>query len=305
MAVHTPLTENQIAGFLANYDLGQLVSFKAIQGGVTNSNFFVSTQQGEFVLTLFEALSVGELDFYINVLENLASYLPVACPLKDRVGERVHRIENKPVVIAERLPGAHIAQPSDFQCKKIGETLAVLHKTTAQLNFFHANPRSFSWQQNTLEKLLPHLSRKEKSLAERAFKTALSISHESLPTTIIHGDLFRDNVLFEGESLTALLDFYYCCTDAMAYDIAVTAVDWCFDTQDCWVESRFQALLLGYEHIRKLHPAEHKNFNALLVQACCRFWLSRRLAELEEDKDVLKKPAEEMFKRLDAALKKT
>lgn len=303
MAVHTPLSTHQIADFLANYELGQLHGFKPIHGGVTNSNFFVETDTGEYVLTLFEALSAGELQFYVDVLVHLDSYLPVACPLQDRMGERVQRIHNKPVVIAPRLAGEHLEQPNDSECRKIGETLSVLHKTTQHLNVYHANPRSFSWQQKTLEELLPHLSLQEKRIAEKSFQAALTVPHELLPSTIIHGDLFRDNVLFENESLTGILDFYYCCTDAMVYDIAVTAVDWCFDANNQWVESRFQAILVGYEYIRKLHPVERDAFNALLAQACSRFWLSRRWAELfVTDNSVLKKPSSEMFERLSFAL---
>ncbi|HET8705077.1 MAG TPA: homoserine kinase [Pseudomonadales bacterium] len=303
MAVHTPLSTHQIEDLLKNYQLGQFRSVKPIHGGVTNSNFFLETDQGEYVLTLFEALSAGELQFYIDVLVHLESYLPVACPIKDRVGERIQRIYNKPVVIAEKLAGEHIDQPCDAECRKIGETLAVLHKTTQHLSVYHPNPRSFSWQQKTLEELLPHLSLAEKRVAEKAFQAALTVPHELLPATIIHGDLFRDNVLFENETLTGILDFYYCCTDAMIYDIAVTAVDWCFDENNQWVESRFQGMLVGYEYIRKLHPVERDSFHSLLAQACSRFWLARRWAELYvTDETVLKKPSAEMYARLNFAL---
>lgn len=303
MAVHTPLSAEQIAAFLSGYELGSLCRYRAIHGGVTNTNFFVETDQGEFVLTLFEDLSTGELQFYVDVLAHLDSYLPVACPIPDRVGERIQRIYNKPVVIVPMLPGAHLDQPNLAECRKIGEALAVLHKTTELMKVYHPNPRSFSWQQKTLEALLPHLTLAEKRCAEKAFQAALTVPHELLPATLIHGDLFRDNVLFENESLTALLDFYYCCTDAMVYDLAVTAVDWCFDENNQWLESRYDALLVGYQYIRKLHPVELEAFNALLVQACSRFWLSRRWAEIfVTDPEVLKKSSADMFVRLHAAL---
>ncbi|QGZ29278.1 homoserine kinase [Stutzerimonas stutzeri] len=281
MSVFTPLQREELETFLAPYRLGRLRDFEGIAAGSENSNFFVSLEQGEYVLTLVERGPTQDLPFFIELLDVLhRARLPVPYALRTERGEALRTLAQKPAMLQPRLPGKHVAAPNAHHCAEVGRLLARLHLATRDRIIERRSDRGLDWMQAegpSLAMALPddHLPLLRDGLAEIA---ELKPKILALPRANLHADLFRDNVLFEGSHLTGVIDFYNACSGPMLYDIAISVNDWCSHPNSELDEDRSQALLAAYSSLRRFTPAEAELWKPMLRVACVRFWLSRLIA---------------------------
>lgn len=306
MSVFTPLEHDELEAFLAPYQLGRLRDFQGIEAGTENSNFFVSLEQGEYVLTLIERGPQQDLPFFIELLEVLhQARLPVPYALGTAQGETLRSLAGKPALLQPRLPGKHVTAPNSPQCAEVGRLLARIHVATRERIIERPSDRGLDWMQQEgpgLALSLPedHLPLLRDGLTEIA---ELRPKILALPRANLHADLFRDNVLFEGSHLTGVIDFYNACSGPMLYDVAIAVNDWCSHPNGELDQPRCEALLAAYSSLRRFTPAEAELWQPMLRVACMRFWLSRLIAAQKfAGQDVLIKNPEE-FCRLLAARK--
>lgn len=271
MSVYTTVGRAELAAWLQPLGLGELIDHAGIAAGMQNSNYFVTTAAGRFVLTLFEHLEPAALDFYLALQDRLAhSGLPCPQPLADSQGQRWRVLAGKPAALLSCLPGAAAEQVSVEQCRVVGALLARLHLAAADMADALPNPCGAAWRQRVGESLLPLVDAEERLVLadELAFQSAQDWS--ALPRGVIHADLFRDNVLWDASGqLSGVLDFYFAGEDAWLFDLAVVANDWCAD------EVALLALIDGYAGIRPLLEAERQAWPAMRRAAALRFWLLR------------------------------
>jgi homoserine kinase type II len=281
MAVYTEVSFEEAAALVARLDIGALTRLESCRGGIENTNYFADTTRGAWVLTLFERLTERELPFYLHLMKHLARHgVPVPDPQADAAGELLHRLRGKPAAVVNRLPGHHHLAPDDAHAASVGAVLARLHR--AALDFTPAQPhlRGLDWIAETVPVVLPFLDAGTASLIadELAFQrqVAASPAYAALPRGPIHADLFRDNVMFEGDRLTGLFDFYFAGVDTWLFDVAVCLNDWCIDLESGrLVEQRAAAFVAAYDAERRLEGSELRLLPALMRQAALRFWTSR------------------------------
>ena len=281
MSVFTPLTRPELETFLAPYDLGRLLDFQGIAAGTENSNFFISLEQGEFVLTLVERGPSEDLPFFIELLDVLHDAdMPVPYALRDRDGNALREVAGKPALLQPRLSGKHIKSPNGQHCAQVGELLAHIHLATRERIIQRRTDRGLDWMQACGEELMPRLSPAQQTLLQAALAEMSSCKARimALPQANLHADMFRDNVMFEGTHLTGVIDFYNACSGPMLYDIAITLNDWCCDEQGHIDVPRAQALLGAYAALRPFTAGETELWPLMLRVACVRFWLSRLVA---------------------------
>jgi homoserine kinase type II len=281
MSVFTTVTIQQLQDWLQGYTIGDLVELKGISSGVTNTNYFVITAESRYVLTLFEHNTMDELPYFIDLMSHLATHgVPCPKPIANQSGVSLHMLNDKPAVLISCLKGQDVVLPNAAQCAEVGAVLAKMHVVgqsfmaqTAYQN--HRNPRDAEWRKRTAEKVMVHLASDDQRLLKTtmAFQESLDIS--KLPQGVIHADLFRDNVLFDGDKIGGLIDFYYACQDSLAYDLAIAVNDWCVNSDGSLDATRLNAMLRAYEAIRPFELAEQLAWNSLLRIAALRFWLSR------------------------------
>ena len=285
MAVFTEVSAHEAAALTLRLGAGKLVSLTGIAAGIENTNYFVSTRSGDWVLTLFERLTAAELPFYLGLMQHLAQRgLPVPEPRADAQGRLLHRVAGKPAALVNRLPGQHQLAPDLHHCAQLGSLLARLHLAAADFLLLQGNLRGLAWWQAMAPRLLPYLSPAQQQLLKDELifqqQVAASAAHAALPCGAVHADLFCDNVLFDGlpghEKLTGCFDFYFAGIDSFAYDLAVCLNDWCLNADDASLdEARAQALLQSYSLHRPLTANEARLMPAMLRAAALRFWLSR------------------------------
>jgi homoserine kinase type II len=281
MSVYTPVSAKELAEFLRQYPTGTLVAFSGIAGGIENTNFFVSTTGGEYVLTLFEHHSHDELGYFLKLMQHWAHVgIPTPCPLRTQEGELLSSINGKPAALVARLQGTHLEHPSPAQCAEVGTMLARMHVTGAEFSLQRAPDRGHTWRVDTAQTLLPNLSTKDAGLLRAELDFQQTIPFEQLPAGTTHADLFRDNVLFQDGHLSGILDLYFACTDALLYDLAVVVNDWCCQENGALDTPRLQACLNAYQQVRPWKALEQRYWPALLRAAALRFWLSRLVAKL-------------------------
>jgi homoserine kinase type II len=276
MAVYTALSNVDVTAFIQPLDLGALCSVGGVASGIENTNYFVDTASGSYVLTLFERLTVDELPFYLHLMKHLAARgIPVPDPVANSAGDILHEVGGKPAVIVDRLPGRSVVAPSPAQCRAVGEVLARMHVDGQDYSRHQPNPRGLDWWRATAPVVHAFLSAEQQALlaSEMAFQeqVAASAAFAQLPRGPVHGDLFRDNVLFEGERVAGVLDFYFAGCDVLLFDVAVCLNDWCVGDQGAQAD----AFLEGYEAVRPLGAVEHDLLPALRRAGALRFWLSR------------------------------
>lgn len=281
MSVFTTVTIQQLQIWLEGYAIGELLELKGISAGITNTNYFVTTSQNRYVLTLFEQNSLQELPFYIDLMDHLAHHdVPCPQPIGNKKGETLHMLNGKPAVLISCLSGRDVEAPTARHCSEVGAVLAKMHiaglsfkeKNTAQP---HRNPRDVMWRQKTAAMVLPHLSLEDQTLLKATLQFQENLDLSMLPSGVIHADLFRDNVLFDGNKVGGLIDFYYAYRDAFVYDLAITVNDWCVQPDGKLDAEKLDAMLQAYQSVRPLVPAEQAAFNSMLRIAALRFWLSR------------------------------
>ena len=276
MAVFTTVDEAQLRSWLRAYPLGELLELRGIASGITNTNYFVTTSQGRYVLTLFEKNTPDELPYFLDLMTHLAAHgIPCPDPVKTRDGQALGTLNGKPAALVSRLRGRSLEQPTAAHCGKIGDVLARMHLAGASFEQRMKNPRGLEWRLQTAAAVLPLLRDEAADLLRRELDFQADNLPGALPAGVIHADLFRDNVLFEGEQLGGLIDFYYACNDAFLYDIAIAANDWCCEPDGRLDAARVAALLHGYTQVRALTAAERSAWPVMLRVAALRFWLSR------------------------------
>jgi homoserine kinase type II len=281
MAVFTPVPRELLDPWLARYPVGALRSYRGIAEGIENSNFFVDTDAGTWVLTLFERLPADRLPFHLDLMRHFASRgVPCPDPVADRDGALWSPLAGRPAALVTRLPGRGVEQPTVAQCASVGELLARMHDASIDFDGRQPNPRGTDWRESVAAVLVPRLPAAAAALladelaAQRAFADGALAS--SLPAGAVHADLFRDNVLFDGERIGGVIDFYFAGVDTWLFDLAVTCNDWCIDdASGAFDPARLQALLDGYTARRPLAEAECLAWPMALRAAALRFWLSR------------------------------
>lgn len=276
MSVFTPVDSPELETLLKEYDLGALIDFKGISEGIENTNYFVTTTGGEYVLTLFESIGFDELPYYLELMAFMAEHgLPCAHPLADRRGHYLRHFKGKPASLVQRLKGHSVMNPDLDQCRAIGKALGRLHVEGRNFTARRENTRGFTWWRAVTERLLPHLDDTDALLLREELNFQARHRPLDLPQGVIHGDLFRDNVLFRDNQITGIIDFYYACHDALLYDVAITVNDWCTYPDDLLRWDKALALLSGYHEQRALQSRERAAWPILLRAAALRFWLSR------------------------------
>lgn len=278
MSVFTPLTPEQVASWLKRYSLGSLERLEGVAEGLQNSNFFVDTAHGRYVLTVFEQFNREELPFFVNLMAHLARHgIPCPAPIANRDNEYVGEIAGKPAVIVTRLGGRSLTQPGIAHCAAIGALLGDLHVAAQSCGVRQNHARGAAWRRETAKQLLPLLPADDAALLRDEIRHEAQVRRGDLPRGIIHADLFRDNVLFDGEHVSGLLDFYFAGVDDLLFDLAVAANDWCQNDAGELDAARTRALLGGYHAVRPLNERERAAWPSMLRAAALRFWLSRLL----------------------------
>ncbi|AHV93066.1 homoserine kinase [Bordetella holmesii] len=285
MAVFTPVSDQDARALLETYDIGELISLRGITAGIENTNFFLHTTQGEYVLTLFEVLTQQQLPFYIELMHYLAERgIPVPQPQTLKNGSRLTALHGKPAAIVSRLPGGYEPAPGALHCALTGATLARAHKAGADFPLRQPNLRGLTWWQETAPKVMPFLTPEQTCLLNeelQAQRTAAAEPERSeLPGGPAHCDLFRDNVLFAGTFDSPLMggfiDFYFAGCDTWLFDVAVAVNDWCIDRDSGeFIPELVHAWLAAYAQERPFTDAERRAWPLMLRAAALRFWLSR------------------------------
>ncbi len=282
MSVFTPLQRDELDAFLAPYRLGRLRDFEGIAAGSENSNFFVSLERGEYVLTLVERGPVADLPFFIELLDVLhQARLPVPFAIRTEAGEALRSLAEKPALLQPRLAGKHVASPNAHHCAEVGRWLARLHLATRDRIIERRSDRGLDWMQQEGPSLAMSLPPEPLELLRDGLAEIAELKPKilALPRANLHADLFRDNVLFEGSHLTGVIDFYNACSGPMLYDLAIAVNDWCSHPNGELDDERSQALLAAYSALRRFSPAEAELWRPMLRVACVRFWLSRLIAK--------------------------
>ena len=281
MAVYTPVTRSRLEDWLARHPVGSLVAFEGIVAGIENTNYFVDTTGGRWVLTLFERLGPAELPYHLNLMRHLAAR-GIACPdpVADADGALWSMLAGRPAALVTRLPGCGVDRPTIAHAAPVGELLARMHVAAADFPEAQPDPRGLAWQVDTAARLAPRLPAAAAALladelgAQRRFHD--DDAARALPRGATHADLFRDNLLFDGDRIGGVIDFYFAGTNPWIYDLAVVCNDWCIDDASGRLDpARLDALVGAYRRVRPLGDAERDAWPMMLRAAALRFWLSR------------------------------
>lgn len=285
MAVFTIVSDDSAVSLLNEYSLGELVSLRGITAGIENTNYFLTTTRGEFVLTIFEVLTIEQLPFYIELMHHLASrQIPVPQPQTRKDGKRISLFEGKPACIVTRLPGGYEPTPNVNHCQLAGHTLARAHLAGHDFHIEQPNLRGLDWWIKTAPIVTPFLSAHQTSLLQGTLDEQIHYSKTSLWTTLptgpSHCDLFRDNVLFAGTheqpQMGGMIDFYFAGWDHWLFDVAVSINDWCIErSTGALIPELVQAWLNAYAAVRPFTDDERECWPAMLRGAALRFWISR------------------------------
>jgi len=276
MSVFTTLTLPEAKILLQDFSIGEIIELKGIAAGITNTNYFVMTEQARYVLTIFEQNAFEELPYFVNLMTHLASHgIPCPTPIADQQGVDLRVIKDKPALLISCLNGSNTQTPTPNQCAAVGRALAQMHLAGNSFKQTAHNQRDATWRSNTAEQVMDQLNADDQAILTQALAFQDQLDLSALPEGVIHGDLFRDNVLFDGETLGGFIDFYYACRDVLAYDVAITVNDWCLNEDGSFDEPRLNALMQAYNAVRPFNDAEKQVWQGLLCIAALRFWLSR------------------------------
>lgn len=276
MSVFTPVPEDELARWLDEFAIGHLVTLEGIPAGVQNSNFFLTTTLGRYVLTLFETIPRADLPFYLYLTAHLAHHgLPVPAPVANRYNEYLGTLSGRPAALVRRLSGRSVTEASKHHCRSVGAMLAGLHRAGLSYGRKQPNPRGQAWRKQTGATLLPHLPPDDAALLAAELEWQAGQDFAALPRGVIHADLFRDNVLWDGDHIGGVIDFYFAGIDALLFDVAVTVNDWCSMADGSLDAERAGAMLEAYAAERTFTAAEHQAWPAMMRAAALRFWLSR------------------------------
>ena len=297
MSVFTTLTLDEVRAWLRDFSIGDITELRGIAAGITNTNYFVITEKNRYVLTIFEKNTLEELPYFVNLMTHLAAHgVPCPTPIADVNGVALHALKGKPALMVSCLKGKDVATPNLAQVVEVALTLAKLHVAGGSFKQVSFNQRGQAWFAATTQKVLPTLNLQEQALLQSELAYQLTLNTSQLPQGVIHGDLFRDNVLFDDDSLGGFIDFYYACNDVLAYDLAIAVNEWCLHHNGADLGNidteKVDAFLSAYQSVRPLTSLELTCWPALLRRAALRFWLSRlhdfhfpQLGEITHAKD--------------------
>jgi len=299
MAVYTEVTDEELNAFIGNYDVGRLLSYKGIAEGVENSNFLVHTDKASFILTLYEKrVNPADLPYFLNLMQHLAAKgLSCPTPVASRSGELLGTLSGRPAALVTFLEGMWVRRPRVDHCAELGKAMAELHVDGMDYDGFRKNALDVTGWRPLFEQCGPRSDTVQPSLGA---EIAAELDHlervwpKDLPGGVIHADLFPDNVFFLGDRLSGLIDFYFACNDAFAYDIAICLNAWCFEQDLSFNVTKARALLKGYSEVRPLSAAEHDALPILSRGAALRFLLTRLYDWLSVPEGALVTPKDPM-----------
>ena len=279
MAVFTPINQEELISFLDQYEISKLIDFQGILEGIENSNFKIITEKENYILTIFEKrVNPEEIPFFIDLLSHLSKKnFPCPKPIKNKKGENINFLKGKSSILISFLEGQQKLTVSNNHCKQVGETLGLLHKNTNDFILKRENTMGLTQWETIIAKCESLNFHKYANMITLIRNELIFINKEwpeKLPTGVIHGDVFKDNVFFKNEKFSGLIDFYFSCNDFLAYDIAITTNAWCFDDNN-FNKDKFIALISGYENNRRLQKDEVKKFSVLLRAASLRILITR------------------------------
>jgi homoserine kinase type II len=279
LSVYTPVSQAELAAWLRGYSVGALEALEPIPAGIENTNYFVTTTQGRYVLTLFERLPAAELPFYLGLMAHLARHgIPCPAPIASLADVYLGELNGKPAALVTRLPGRSVERPGARECAELGALLARMHLAGRSYAAYLENPRGPRWWRAAARELQPYLDAAARRRIDEELAFQAGQRFPDLPRGPVHADLFRDNALFAEGRLSGVIDFYFAGVDCLLYDVAVCANDWCLidPLQDRRLEpSRVRSLLGAYHALRPFAAAEQAAWPAMLRAAALRFWLSR------------------------------
>ncbi len=276
MSVFTTVAPEQLSAWLGNYSIGTLTRLEGIAAGIENTNYYVTTTHGRYVLTLFEKLKPGELPFYLELMAHLARHgIPSPQPIASLGNEYLGELNGRPAAIVTCVPGRDLQQVDAGHCATIGELLAQMHLAGASYRAEMPNPRGARWWRAAMPNVLPFLDARAAALLQEEVRFQALYRGEDLPRGVIHADLFRDNVLWDGERVGGIIDFYFACNDALLYDVAIAVNDWCIEDNAALDRKRTTALLAAYHRVRPFTAIERGAWPVLLRAGALRFWISR------------------------------
>jgi len=294
MAVYTHVSAEALTDFLTRFNVGELVSAKGIAEGVENSNYLVDTTQGRFILTLYEKrVAADDLPYFMGLLDHLAAKgLPVPPAIKDRDGREIHKLAGRPACLIRFLPGVSVTTPTPAQARATGAAMADMHRAVADFTATRPNSMGVAtwaplWERcgRSLDEIAPGLHDDLGLVIDSVTKRWSRLDYDSCA---IHADLFPDNVLMLGDTVSGLIDFYFACTDARIYDLAITHAAWSFDATGRHFHAPIgEALIAGYEQSFPLRDDERNQFMTFAAGACIRFTLSRAWDWLNTPADAL------------------
>jgi homoserine kinase type II len=280
MSVYTPVSAEELDAWLTRYAVGPLSEIAPIAAGIENTNYFVTTTKGRYVLTLYERLPAEELPFYLNLMAHLArAGVECPAPIPDRTAALFSVLNGKPASLVTRVDGAPMDSPDALHCAAVGAALGRLHLASVTYRPRLTNRRGPAWWRQAARAVRPFVDPAQSQLLAAEIRFLTGFAKVRMPRGAIHGDLFCDNVLFVGERVSGIIDFGFAATDFLAYDLAITVNDWCIVNEGtqagALVPELVGALVNAYDAVRPLAPDERAQWPALLRAAALRFWLSR------------------------------
>lgn len=293
MAVYTQVSAEALSSLLAGYDVGKLVSAKGIAEGVENSNYLIDTTMGRFILTLYEKrVDSADLPFFLALLDHLADKgLPVPRAIRDRDGRQIQEVAGRPACLIEFLPGVSVSHPTAAQAYAAGAALGRMHAALADFTRERPNALGLSGWHELAARCGRDLDHISAGLGERVSEELAWLDQHwprTLARSVIHADLFPDNVLMRGDAVSGMIDFYFACSDLRAWDVAVTHSAWCFENDGTGFHTdRAAGIIAGYEDTFGLSAMERAAFPALARGSCLRFLLTRAWDWLNTPADAL------------------
>jgi len=276
MAVYTSINSSDLNEWFKKFNFENYVDFKGISSGVTNSNYVVFMSNSNYILTIFEHNNIEELQFYVDLMTYLAreNFL-CPRPIENNSGQALGLLKGKPALMVSFLDGKEVVVRDSNNCYLVGQHLARLHLVTNNFPQSNKNTRDLSWISDIYLNLKAYLSLEDQKIIELEINYHKEIDKSELPEGIIHGDLFRDNILFLNDKVSGFIDFYYACNEKFIYDIAIAINDWCIYDDGKINKLLYSVFIKGYQSERKLTDNENEYFNSALRLAALRFWLSR------------------------------
>jgi homoserine kinase type II len=279
LSVFTPVSDSQLAGWLKNYSVGAPLALEPIAAGIENTNYFVTTSQGRYVLTLFERLPAAEVPFYLDLMAHLARHgIPCPAPIAGLDDRYLSSLNGKPAALVTRLEGVSVDNPGTRECAELGGLLGRMHLAARSYGGYLENPRGPKWWRSAAADVRPFLDAGSAALLEGELHFQAQHRFPDLPRAAVHADLFRDNAVFMNGRISGVFDFYFAGVDCFIFDLAVCANDWCLvhpERDRRLDEERTRAMLGAYQAMRPLIPAERAAWPVMLRAAALRFWLSR------------------------------